>query len=522
MEANMATDQFIPAAQYLRMSTEHQQYSTQNQAQGIRQYGESHGFAVTRTYSDPARSGLSLKNRPGLRKLLQDVAGGNTDYKAILVYDVSRWGRFQDTDESAHYEFLCRSAGIPVYYCAETFVNDGSLPSSIMKALKRAMAGEFSRELGEKVLAGKSRLAGLGFRTGGRPDYGFRRLLVSSERTPKQLLQFGERKSILTDRVILVPGPPKEAELVREIFRKFTIEKLSLNAIARELNRLGIPGVNNGQWCHSVVRAMLSHPKYVGCSVFNQTTARLGTPQSARPRAEWVISPGAHQGIVDPQTFAIAQELVDSFHRTNDQILLELRSLLLSKGTLKSSIIDATPGMVSAATLGRRFGGLRQAYALIGYKEFRNHTRTSKTQRSVHRLRWTVFSQILRIFKNEVIAIREGGRGSRQILRFNDGVKISVSICRWVDYYAGSRWMIPVHKVERDYPTLICRCTPDNHSLKDFHLMRRVDSLCKRGFLIREHDPWLMGGIHLCDLSVLTKMVNRLCGSRALTQRAQA
>jgi hypothetical protein len=31
----------------------------------------------------------------------------------------SRWGRFQDADESAHYEFLCKSAGIPVHYCAE-------------------------------------------------------------------------------------------------------------------------------------------------------------------------------------------------------------------------------------------------------------------------------------------------------------------------------------------------------------------------------------------------------------------
>lgn len=41
--------------------------------------------------------------------------------------------------EQRHYEFVCKSAGIPVHFCAETFANDGSLPSSIMKALKRAM-----------------------------------------------------------------------------------------------------------------------------------------------------------------------------------------------------------------------------------------------------------------------------------------------------------------------------------------------------------------------------------------------
>src|SRR5258708_34541490 len=197
----------VPAAQYLRMSTEHQQYSLENQSASIHKYAETHGFTVVRTYSDPAKSGLFLKNRRGLRDLLQDVTGGNTEYKAILVYDVSRWGRFQDTDEAAHYEFLCKSAGVPIHYRAEAFTNDASLPSSIIKTLKSVMAGEYSRELGVKVIAGQKRLAELGFKQGGIPGYGFRRLLVSENRTPKQPLARGERKSIATDRVILVRGP---------------------------------------------------------------------------------------------------------------------------------------------------------------------------------------------------------------------------------------------------------------------------------------------------------------------------
>jgi len=132
----------VPAAQYLRMATEHQQYSLENQSTAIQKYADAHGFEIVRTYSDVAKSGVALKRRAGLRQLLQDVVSGNTGFRAILVYDVSRWGRFQDTDESAHYEFVCKSAGVPVHYCAETFANDGSLPSLIMKALKRTMAGE--------------------------------------------------------------------------------------------------------------------------------------------------------------------------------------------------------------------------------------------------------------------------------------------------------------------------------------------------------------------------------------------
>ena len=58
----------------------------------------------------------------------------------ILVFDVSRWGRFQDTDEAACYEFLCKRAGIKVHFCAETLPNDGSLASTFLKLVKRAMA----------------------------------------------------------------------------------------------------------------------------------------------------------------------------------------------------------------------------------------------------------------------------------------------------------------------------------------------------------------------------------------------
>jgi hypothetical protein len=65
----VSNDLQIPVAQYLRMSTEHQQFSIDNQAQVIGRYAENHGFSVVHTYSDSARSGLVLKGRPALRIL---------------------------------------------------------------------------------------------------------------------------------------------------------------------------------------------------------------------------------------------------------------------------------------------------------------------------------------------------------------------------------------------------------------------------------------------------------------------
>jgi DNA invertase Pin-like site-specific DNA recombinase len=104
----------MPAAQYLRMSTEHQQYSFANQADAIARYATERGFQVVQTYSDGARSGLRITNRSGLKQLLKDVVDVKFPFQIILVYDVSRWGRFQDVDEAAHYEYLCKSSGVPV------------------------------------------------------------------------------------------------------------------------------------------------------------------------------------------------------------------------------------------------------------------------------------------------------------------------------------------------------------------------------------------------------------------------
>src|SRR5664279_5602635 len=107
-EASMA-EKLVPAAQYLRMSTDHQQHSLANQSAAIAEYAEHNGFQIVKSYQDAGRSGLTLAERPALRALLKDVVNHEMPYKVILVYDVSRWGRFQDTDEAANYEFLFRT-----------------------------------------------------------------------------------------------------------------------------------------------------------------------------------------------------------------------------------------------------------------------------------------------------------------------------------------------------------------------------------------------------------------------------
>lgn len=190
-------------------------HSTSNQMDVIKAYAAQRGLEIVKEYLDEGKSGLSIQGRDALSQMVADVQGGQTQFHSILVYEVSRWGRFQDADESAYYEYLCRRSVIAAHYCAEQLENDGRPVSTIVKGVKRAMAGEYSRELSSKVFQGACRLIQLGYKQGGTAGFGLRRMLIDSNGQPKTTLKLGEQKSLQTDRVVLVMGPDDEVKTVR-------------------------------------------------------------------------------------------------------------------------------------------------------------------------------------------------------------------------------------------------------------------------------------------------------------------
>src|SRR5579862_15345 len=511
----------IPAAQYVRMSTEHQRYSLRNQQLAIQAYAGEHGFSVVRTYTDGAKSGVVLKRRGGLRQLLQDVMSGCSGYRAILVYDISRWGRFQDADEAAHYEFLCKSTGVPIHYCAEIFVNDGTLPNMLMKALKRSMAGEYSRELGVKVLAGLQRLAQLGFKQGGCPGYGLRRMLVSAAGEPKMQLAHGERKSITTDRVILIPGPALEVECVREVYRMFVDERLTVHAIARELNRRNIKHVGRARWDHTAVHAILSHPKYMGCNRFGRTSKRLGTAAVRIPEADWVLAPGAFVPLVDETTFRAAQLLLlgRTINRSNEELLAALHSLLGRHGRLNARLIREAPEMPSPSTYRKRFGSIRRAYQLIGYgrpEDFGSVDGRSRTQA----LREQLIDKLHAMFPTKVSILRRGGRW-RSRLRFKSGLIVTVLLSPSLSDEGGRpRWQISPVAHERRNVTLVVLLNVSNNAFNEMYVFPRMDR--KRRFRISTGNTWLQRGERLRDLEDFCEAVRIVAKRRRPSRSAQA
>lgn len=333
----------------------------------MRGYADEHRLLVTHVYRDEGRSGLTLDGRHGLLQLLTDVQSGRADFENILVYDVSRWGRFQDVDESSYYEYACRRAGISVAYCAEPFSNDHSPLSAVLKVLKRAMAAEYSRELSAKVFRAQCNLTKAGFKQGGIAGYGLRRLCISANGQPKLLMSVGERKNMPTDRVVLALGPESETAIVRRIYAMYLDEKMTDTAIANLLNAEQVPSNYDKPWSSYHVKAILTNEKYGGTLIFNRGTQKLKSPRRPNSQEKWIRLPGALAAVVPLEK---VQEAVAERRRrlrvwTNDEMLDGLRDILVEHGKVTADLIAAS-GLPPAKSYAFRFNGLVAALEAAG------------------------------------------------------------------------------------------------------------------------------------------------------------
>ena len=466
----------VRAAQYVRMSTEHQQYSTENQMDTIRRYAEGRNMQTVRTYSDEARSGLNIEGRNGLRDLIHDVENGRADYTEILVYDVSRWGRFQDVDESAYYEYVCKRANVRVHYCAEQFENDGSLSSTLLKTIKRTMAGEYSRELSVKVFAGQCRLIEHGFRQGGPAGYGLRRQLIDQNRNPKGILTRGMHKSIQTDRVILVPGPDTEVHVIREIYDRFTQGRSTEKEIAGWLNGRGLVTDLGRSWTRGTVHQILTNPKYAGANVYNRRSFKLKRKRVVNPPEMWIRCDNAFAPIIPAEQFAHALAIIESRHThlTDEQLLERLRDLLARIGELSGILIDEADDMPSSVVYQRRFGGLARAYTLVGYTPLRDF-RYIEINRAMREYYKKQCSRILEMLRSQGAQVREGSDG---LLDINQEFTTSVVISRCRETLTGQhRWLIRLeHTLDPDI-TIAARLTPSNEDILDYYVFPKIERL---------------------------------------------
>ena len=470
-----ATAPRMRAAQYVRMSTEHQQYSTENQGDKICEYAERRGIEIVKTYADEGKSGLRIDGREALQRLIADVQNGTADFQIILVYDVSRWGRFQDADESAYYEYICRRAGIQVAYCAEQFENDGSPVSTIVKGVKRAMAGEYSRELSAKVFAGQCRLIELGFRQGGPAGYGLRRVLIDQAGAVKSELARGEHKSLQTDRVVLMPGPAEEVETVHQMFKWFINDGLVESHIASRLNRMGTKTDLGREWTRATVHQVLTNEKYVGANVYNRISFKLKRLRVHNPPEMWIRRDDAFEAVVPAEFFYTAQGIIRARARrfSDDELLERLRGLLQHRGFLSGVVIDEAEGMPSSTVYAHRFGSLIRAYQLVGFTPGRD-------------FRFLEINRALREMHPKVVASTEaqigalGGEVRRdpvtEMLQVNREFSVSIVLARCKQLGDDRRrWKLRFDSSLQPDITVAVRLDAANQHALDYYLLPRLD-----------------------------------------------
>jgi DNA invertase Pin-like site-specific DNA recombinase len=457
------------------MSTEHQQYSTSNQMDVIREYAKCRGKQIVKEYSDEGKSGLNIQGRESLAQMILDVQNGNINFFHILVYDVSRWGRFQDADESAYYEYICRRAGVAVHYCAEQFENDGSPVSTIVKGVKRAMAGEYSRELSTKVFLGACRLIQLGFKQGGTAGFGLRRMLIDQSGQRKAMLKMGEQKSLQTDRVVLVQGPDEEVQIVQWIYQAFIVEGKTESEIAALLNAQGVVTDFGRAWTRGTVHQILTNEKYIGNNIYHRTSFKLKRKHVENPPDRWIRADGVFEGIIEPEQFFKAKEIILARCQrlTDDEMLAKLRGLLSQQGHISGILIDEADDLPSSAAFRYRFGSLVSAYRLIGYDPEIDYS-FIEINRKLRKQHPEIVASV--IHKIEALSASASWDEKTELLWLNTEMRVSIVLCRHTTTFAGSsRWMVRLDAGLKPDITIAVRMDATNEAIRDYYLLPGID-----------------------------------------------
>lgn len=252
---------------YVRRSTdeEHQPYSIEAQDTSLTAYVASQpGWRLVQRFADDA-SGATT-NRSGLQRALKAARAGLID--VLLVYRVDRFSRrLRDLvdllDQLTDAGVAFRSATEPI---------DTSTPMGRLLLQLLGMFAEFEREvIIDRVINGMERKAAAGRWRGGQRPCGYQ------PHPDTHVLQ------VVDD----------EAPIIRTIFTTYTDERIGTRAIAHRLNEHGYRTVVGGPWSgHQVVR-VLTNRAYLGEITFRDVTV-----------------PNAHEPIIDPDTFDLAQQIL--------------------------------------------------------------------------------------------------------------------------------------------------------------------------------------------------------------------
>jgi hypothetical protein len=334
---------------------------------------------------------------------------------------------------------------------------------------------------------GQCRLIELGFRQGGAPGFGLRRRLIDEHRNSKGELHRGERKSLQTDRVILVPGPADEVATVRRVYRLFVDEHRPEREIAEFLNHEEIATDLGRPWTRGTVHQLLTNEKYIGHNVFNRVSFKLKSKRVRNPENLWIRADSVYEPIVDPALFARARAIIEErSYRLSDAEMLDLLKRLFDRvGGLSGLTIDEQDDMPSSSTYRSRFGSLIRAYGLVGYRPYRDY-RYIEINRALRQLHPKVMATVIAELQANGGTVRRDP--SSDLLTINDEFTASVVIARCRQTQTGAyRWRIRLDAGLLPDITVAVRMDAPNRSPLDYYLFPKIDVVTGRLRLAEEN-----------------------------------
>lgn len=241
----------IRAIGYCRVSTDNQKEEGTIEIQEIalREFAAANEYELVSVFKDNGVSGAKdLDNRPGLAELFNYVEDPANDVNCLVIYKLDRLAR--DLYIQEHLIKQLEKLNVILISTKEPDLN-GNDP--MRKAFRQFMGivSELEKSfITMRMSAGRAKKASKGGYAGGNVALGYK----------------AHNKELKVDE--------SSAETVKSIFHMKRYNRLSLNEIARELNRKGIPTARGGKWYARTIKYILENPLYKGELSYKDNTVK--------------------------------------------------------------------------------------------------------------------------------------------------------------------------------------------------------------------------------------------------------
>ena len=297
------TEQGITAL-YCRLSrddgAEGDSNSVANQKRMLSKYAKENGFVNTRFYVDDGYTGTNF-NRPGFKQMLEDAELGYIS--TIIVKDMSRFGR-DYLGVGKYTETVLPDLG--VRFIAINDGVDSADGENELAPFKNIMNEMYARDISRKVRSAH-RIRGNAGEPLGPPPYGY----IMDPNNPKHWIIEPEAASVVRE-IFKMSLEGKGNETIARILTERKVLNCTYYWKARGDNRNGRKWQEDPyKWKDATINSILKRVEYCGDLVNFKTYSKSfkNKQRFKNPEEKHVIFHGAHDPIIDRDTFELVQKM---------------------------------------------------------------------------------------------------------------------------------------------------------------------------------------------------------------------